>query len=212
MGRRLNRGVVVSIRVNPLDCLSVIDLLEQHDMIIRGQSFASMVSLAFSSMLAGLRKNGVVPTRDGFEFNDMMNRYATSSRDSRKLEVTNTLKSVSSDFVIKPVGVWGADREEAGHTPFSRSRQYGEIQREGDDGLMFQNGAELRKMTEEEALQQSRELDKHAVLSTEDRLNRRRLAELVTKKDISEQENSGVVFSSADQREFDKLSRLVYGN
>ena len=67
----MRAGNVVSIRVNPTDTLSVIDLMKELNMPMHTLSFPAMVSLALASSLQALREQGVIPERTGFEYNEM---------------------------------------------------------------------------------------------------------------------------------------------
>ncbi len=48
-------------------------------------------------------------------------------------------------------------------------------------------------------------------ITTEQRLSRRRLSELVAKQELVESNAPGVLWSQEDQREFEQLCQLVYG-
>ena len=89
----MKAGRVVSIRVNPRDCLAAIDTLEKIGLRVKGMSFAQVVSIAFSSAMESFRQNGIVPDRDGFEFNEMMQQFpADSRRKGRAIAITKALE------------------------------------------------------------------------------------------------------------------------
>ena len=50
-------GRVVSIRVNPTDCLSVIDVVQKIGLNIRGISFSQVVSIALSNSLPAIMQH-----------------------------------------------------------------------------------------------------------------------------------------------------------
>jgi hypothetical protein len=92
---RLRPGIVSSIRVNPKDCMSVIDVMDKAGVNIQGMSFSGMVSLALSSLLENCRQQELIPTRDGFEFTEMVGPYLNQSH-AKKVHVTNTIGSLGS--------------------------------------------------------------------------------------------------------------------
>lgn len=97
-------GRVVSIRVSPKDCLSSIDIIEKLGLHIPGVSFAQVVSIAYSSMLESMRQNGVIPTRDGTEYNRMMLAFPIplKAQRGRALDITRTF-NLSSDNQVPAV-------------------------------------------------------------------------------------------------------------
>jgi hypothetical protein len=96
-------GVVSTIRVNPKDCMSIIDVIALTGIDTTGMSFAAMTSLALSSLLETARQNGQVPTRDGFEFNEMMLPWASGIRSKRKLEITEAIGNLGSKIHAPPI-------------------------------------------------------------------------------------------------------------
>jgi hypothetical protein len=96
-------GVVSTIRVNPKDCMSIIDVIALTGIDTTGMSFAAMTSLALSSLLETARQNGQVPTRDGFEFNEMMLPWANGVRNKKKLEITAAIGNLGSKLCAPPI-------------------------------------------------------------------------------------------------------------
>lgn len=104
MGKRFKAGRTVSIRVNPKDCMGVIDLADKLRYAPPGTSFSQLVSLALTSSLEALRANGIIPTRDGFEFSEMLARFP-EPRDAaraRALAITDTFQMAASDLKVPP--------------------------------------------------------------------------------------------------------------
>jgi hypothetical protein len=101
----MRAGQVVRIRVNPKDCMSVLDVMEVTGMQTQGMSFSAIVSLALSSAMEGLRQQGVIPTRTGFEFSDMMSVYLRGSSQGRKVAMTNAIYNAGSEFQVRPVAM-----------------------------------------------------------------------------------------------------------
>lgn len=82
-------GVVAAIRINPKDCLGVLDLLEATGVSTSEKSFSHMVSLALSSLLEAARKQGFIPVEpDMFLYGARMGRHFRHSRE----EVAGNIK------------------------------------------------------------------------------------------------------------------------
>lgn len=153
----MRAGQVVRIRVAPKDCLSVIDVLQKAGINTTGMSFSSVVSLALSSLLEGIRKGGVIPDRDGFEFQEMMQPYLNNAH-TRKVGITNAIYSAGGEFTAPAVAV----------TPEPKP------------------------------------------VSTEERLARRRLSELVAKREAID-DGAPMVWQESDETEYQELYFKVYG-
>lgn len=186
-------GMVATIRVNPKDCMAVLDVMEAVGITIEGMSFPAMVSLTLSSLLQTARDNGQIPTRDGFEFSQMMAPYIGQRRTKKKLEIAKTMhelgSSVHAPKLSKP-------RRGGFELPQPQARSA-----HGDDeselSVPKERGPfDLPVMVED--------------VSTEQRLARRRLTELLQKKDLAEEQGNGVVWSPADEKEFQAVYREVY--
>ena len=86
-------GRVVSIRVNPADCISVVDVLREVDALVPGMSFSQAVSVALSSALETLRQGGVLPRRAGFEYDEVMQQFpAALRRNGRAMKITESMQ------------------------------------------------------------------------------------------------------------------------
>lgn len=96
-------GKVVSIRLNPKDVMSVIDICEMSRLYVPGMSFAGMTSIAFSAVLQMLRQKGNLPERTGFEYNQLTERYFRDSMSDRgrKLQITDAIQARSTDYDIR---------------------------------------------------------------------------------------------------------------
>lgn len=73
-------GTVVNIRVSPQNCMAINDAiklagLEPHDF-----TFASAVSRVLDMMMDSLRRDKLIPTRDGFELSDMMSEFIAKKK------------------------------------------------------------------------------------------------------------------------------------
>lgn len=88
-------GKSISLRVNPRDCLSVLDIAEAVGIPTTSASFSALVSLAFSSLIETARKNGIIPDRDGFEYSEMMTPFEDRSH-KRKLMFSDAMVGIGS--------------------------------------------------------------------------------------------------------------------
>lgn len=177
MSGRLKAGLVISLRINPKDCMSVVDVLAKTGTVIPGMSFSAMTALALSSLLETMRQQGKIPTRDGFEFSEMMAPYL-SGKHARKVATAKALEGLGSDFSA-PV----LPRHEAGQlTPPPHQLSNPHLQpapAQPQQDLAHRQAA-------------------------------RRLTELLQKKDLAEDGQGGVVWSAADQAEYDECYAAVY--
>lgn len=79
----MKAGAVVSIRVNTMDLMSVIDMVHKAGAFSPGMSLSSAVSLGLSIATEELRRQGKLPTRDGFEYASMVEPFAASKRNNK---------------------------------------------------------------------------------------------------------------------------------
>lgn len=70
--------------------MSCIDVVKKTGVNLQGASFTIIVSAALSSMLESMRQAGVIPTRDGFEYAQLMEAYPKQgkSQHARALAIT----------------------------------------------------------------------------------------------------------------------------
>lgn len=96
----MRAGKVVNVRINPKDCMGVIDVVKKAGVYVPGMSFSQMVSLALSGMMQTLRDNEIIPDREGWEYLEMMGPYLTK-QNGRKLEVTKVINSIGSALHVR---------------------------------------------------------------------------------------------------------------
>lgn len=86
-------GLVVSVRINPTDAMSVIDILDAVGVPKENLSFAQGTKIALSSLLESARQAGTIPRREGFEYLEMLAPFKADSYASRgaKLKLANEL-------------------------------------------------------------------------------------------------------------------------
>ena len=74
----MNAGEVVHIRVSPQDVMTAIDIIDLSQLNTLGMSLASVVKWAMVFAFESLRRNGTVPERTGFEYEQMVRRFSAS--------------------------------------------------------------------------------------------------------------------------------------
>lgn len=182
----MRAGQVVRLRVNPKDCVSVLDVMSKSGIDISKMSYSSIVSLALSAMLQGLRNGGTIPDRDGFEYQEMMEPYLRNGQGS-KIKIANQIYGRAAHGPVAP-GI-GMPQQEL-------------------DGMHLRENFEYQtpqRPTNEAAAQQG-------PLSEEERWSRQRLSELCVKKDMAEDNTPGIVWSDADEAEYQQHYKVVYPN
>lgn len=181
--------MVATIRVNPKDCMAVLDVMEAVGITIEGMSFPAMVSLTLSSLLQTARDNGQIPTRDGFEFSQMMAPYIGQRRTKKKLQIADAMHKLGSSVSAPKLS---APQRGAFQVPAGRH----EPPVESELSVPERGPFDLPKIVED--------------VSPEQRQARRRLTELLQKKDLSEEQGNGVIWQTSDEAEFQEVYRMVY--
>lgn len=179
-------GIVATIRVNPKDCMAVVDVMEAVGITTEGMSFPAMISLTLSSLLQTARDNNQIPTRDGFEYNEIMAPYQRQKRNKRKLEITDTLHKLGSSVNVPKLSKppRGAFQVEPG------------------------TGERLPSVTSAAAERGPFELPVEDAVTADVLRARRRLTELLQKKDLADE--GKLTWQSDDEREFQEMYKLVY--
>lgn len=93
----MKAGKTVTIRVNPKDAISVLDLMNKVEINTSAMSYSQCVSLALASLLESARKNGALPEPDPFDFLNRMQPFSATPQ-ARKLAATNAIYSIGSEF------------------------------------------------------------------------------------------------------------------
>jgi hypothetical protein len=93
-------GKVVNIRVNPTDCLGILDVARKVGVDCANSSFPQIVSLALSTLLQSARNAQQIPTRMGYEFEEEMAPYLVDDKTRRKVKLqrANEIHLAGSDF------------------------------------------------------------------------------------------------------------------
>lgn len=141
-------GEVVSIRVNPQDCMAVVDVVRILGVNPQGMSFSAAVAVTLSSLLSMARDHKLIPTRDGFEYLEMMQPFSVKKRSGRKLAISSVLLDRGPDMRIAPLRPAVVDSVET--TKRRRRLEELRIRLSGDD-LNFTEAEhdELRELTNE---------------------------------------------------------------
>lgn len=106
----MKHGEVVHIRVNPEDVMAAIDIVKVSGVYVQGMSIAQVVRLAYSGLAEAARKHGVIPRRDGFEYEAMVKPFLNTGRNAKKLQISSAVESAeasraSFDKPATPVNV-----------------------------------------------------------------------------------------------------------
>lgn len=87
-------GLVVSIRISPKDCQSIVALMDASGVSRQGQTFPGMASLALSSLLQTARANGAIAEPDPFNYwNEVGEYHKGRARDKDKERIVQAASS-----------------------------------------------------------------------------------------------------------------------
>lgn len=77
-------GEVVTVRINPTDCMGIADMLALGNVDTTGMSFSQATATVLQSMLESARQQEIIPVRDGFEFNRVMQPFSRKKKGPPK--------------------------------------------------------------------------------------------------------------------------------
>ena len=77
---RRSVGFVAKIRLSPRDVMSCIDCVNAVHAEMQGMSLSATIKRGIAIALETLRASKVLPERDGFEYNDMIETYSGISK------------------------------------------------------------------------------------------------------------------------------------
>lgn len=79
---RIRGGRVATLRIRPADCMTIADLARLFNIPIDSGavSFAAATSNVLANVCEYFRKQGVVPSRDGFEYTEVMKAFPQDAR------------------------------------------------------------------------------------------------------------------------------------
>ena len=115
-------GEVVRIRVNPKDAASVADIVRLTGFDYVGMSFSQACAIALSSLLETMRQSGAIPTRDGFDYSEVMKPFQMRKQSKRKLDIANLITSLGAKISVPAIPYDTADPEKQ-----KRRRRYEEL-------------------------------------------------------------------------------------
>lgn len=99
-------GKIASVRVNPKDCMSIVDVLSKLGIATTNLSFSQATKIVLASALESFRQNGAIPNRDGFEYSEMMAPFAVDdySTHAKRLQATHNGSQPTFTPPTMPVG------------------------------------------------------------------------------------------------------------
>lgn len=77
-------GEVVTVRINPTDCMGIADMLVLGNVNTEGMTFSQATATVLQSLLESARMQGIIPVRDGFEFSKVMQPFARKRKGPPK--------------------------------------------------------------------------------------------------------------------------------
>lgn len=87
-------GMVVQVRINPKDCLGILDCAITAGIEVGNKSFASLTSAVLSSLIAMAREMKVIKEEeDGFQYANRMAPYQAGKATSARKQYAQTLLS-----------------------------------------------------------------------------------------------------------------------
>lgn len=120
----MRAGMVSTIRINPRDCQSVLDIMEMVGYKTEGQSFPHLVSLTLSSLLQTQRDAGNIPEPDEFDYLNRMGYFIGQQRSSKKMHVAKVIHNAGGKARMPGLPQQPVDSDEdrpfptqARHTP-----------------------------------------------------------------------------------------------
>src|ERR1700744_3266486 len=94
-------GTVVNFRISPANCMAIYDALKLAGVNPASINFNSAASRVFDMMMEGLRRDKVIPTREGFEFTPIMEEFSQANKISLP-GYTKTPDVIDTIMVDKP--------------------------------------------------------------------------------------------------------------
>lgn len=190
----MRAGVVATIRVNPRDCQSVLDLCIAIGMPVGSMSFASMVSMALASGLETLRTSQALPEPDEFQYANRMAPYIGAGKPGRKARIAKTLHDRGGELRAPTMP------REHDLMPRRGSAESGESA--SGDGRQAQPAGFMPQAASAPKAQSS--------MTEEQRHASQRLTELLAKQDAVADNVPGLVWTENDQKEYDQCYSLLY--
>jgi len=86
-------GDVVRIRLLPEDSMGCIDVCKAAGIYVDGMSLSQIAKLAISGLLEAYRNAGVIPKREGYEYNQLVHPIIASGNNAKKLQISTIVES-----------------------------------------------------------------------------------------------------------------------
>lgn len=104
----MKAGVVTTLRINPRDAQSVLDVLDAVGLPRHTLSFAQCTSLALGALLETARQNKLIPEPDEFEYLNRLGPYIGPAKKSKRTKIASQLHDMGGGLrapalVGKPV-------------------------------------------------------------------------------------------------------------
>ncbi len=232
-------GMVVRIRVNPRDSASVVDIARNLGIYDSPNiSYSALVSSALASLLDAAREVGMIPDRDGFDYEEAMGKFLvnTARRGKQQLSYVESVHRQGSEYQppkLRPGSGWDNPKPMGTPSPVAAKKPQPpkpEVWDPHGDVPLSQYKHHSEWTAEEKAAELARQKEDATrvsgitptevkkVLSQEEQLHLLELAELkraVTtlrnKKQLSLTNPDGAPFSVRDEEELRALEIKILG-
>lgn len=72
---KMRPGQVIRLRVNPTECLQVLDFLRRANIEVTGRSFSACASIVWHALMKDAERRGFMHEVDGFSYNEQMAQF-----------------------------------------------------------------------------------------------------------------------------------------
>jgi len=86
-------GDIVRIRLLPEDSMGCIDVCKAAGVYVDGMSLSQIAKLALSGLLEAYRNAGVIPKREGYEYNQLVHPITASGNNAKKLQISTIVEA-----------------------------------------------------------------------------------------------------------------------
>lgn len=111
----MRAGIITTLRVNPRDAQSILDVLDAVGLPRAALSFAQCTSLALGALLETARQNRLIPEPDEFEYLNRLGPYLATANQPKK-RIAKALHNMGGSLrapVVRP----GREERSAEVTP-----------------------------------------------------------------------------------------------
>lgn len=89
-------GEVVTVRINPTDCMGIADMLTLGNIDTVGMTFSQATATVIQSLLESARMQGIIPTRDGFEYGKVMQPFSRKRKGPPKGGIIAAMQQIKT--------------------------------------------------------------------------------------------------------------------